>query len=219
MSSTLNEFFVRHLPLLETELRDLLASVGPPYSDYYNMLHYHMGWLDDELRPRQGQAGKRVRPVLCLLACEAAGGAIEQALPAAAGIEILHNFSLLHDDIEDNSATRRGRPTVWKLWGRPQAINAGDGMFALAHLAFSHLTERGVPARRAFALRQVACALKQPLLDRRPSLAGKAILVGFIFWQLAFRRRQGRAGRGRLALHGYQEPRRGKQPQQDHSED
>lgn len=155
MSSPLKEFFVRHLPVLEAELRDLLASVGPPYSDYYNMLHYHMGWLDEALRPQQGQAGKRVRPVLCLLACEAAGGAVEQALPAAAGIEILHNFSLLHDDIEDDSPTRRGRPTVWKLWGQPQAINAGDGMFALAHLALARLPARGVPTERAFELRQV----------------------------------------------------------------
>jgi geranylgeranyl diphosphate synthase type I len=76
---------------------------------------------------------------------------MEQSLPAAAGLEILHNFSLIHDDIEDNSATRRGRPTVWKLWGPPQAINAGDGMFALAHLAFARLPERGVPVELAFA--------------------------------------------------------------------
>lgn len=155
MSSPLKAFFARNLPVLEAELRDLFASAGPPYTDFYNMLHYHMGWLDDALRPRRGQVGKRVRPVLCLLACEAAGGDVEQALPAAAGIEILHNFSLLHDDIEDNSDTRRGRPTVWKLWGQPQAINAGDGMFALAHLALARLPERGVPTERAFALRQV----------------------------------------------------------------
>jgi geranylgeranyl diphosphate synthase type I len=151
MSSALNTALTRYLPAIETELRDLLASVGPPYTDYYGMLHYHMGWLDAELRPTQGQAGKRVRPVLCLLACEAAGGVLEQALPVAVGIETLHNFSLLHDDIEDNSDTRRGRPTVWKLWGQPQAINAGDGMFVLAHLAFARLPARGVPVERAFA--------------------------------------------------------------------
>jgi geranylgeranyl diphosphate synthase type I len=155
MSSLLKAFFARYLPGVEAELQDLLASAGPPYTDYYNMLHYHMGWLDTTLRPQTGRAGKRVRPVLCLLACEAAGGDVDQALPAAAGIEILHNFSLLHDDIEDNSDTRRGRPTVWKLWGRPQAINAGDGMFALAHLALARLPQRGVPAERALALLHV----------------------------------------------------------------
>lgn len=152
MLSPLETLLARYLPALEAELRDLLVSAGPEYADYYGMLHYHMGWLDAELHPTNSQTGKRVRPVLCLLACEAAGGDPEQALPAAAGIETLHNFSLLHDDIEDNSDTRRGRPTVWKLWGRPQAINAGDGMFALAHLAFTRLPQRGVPVERAFAV-------------------------------------------------------------------
>jgi geranylgeranyl diphosphate synthase type I len=154
MSSVLKTFSSRYLPALEAELRDLLGSAGPAYAGYYGMMHYHMGWLDRELRPTDGHAGKRVRPMLCLLSCEAAGGAIEQALPAAAGIETLHNFSLLHDDIEDNSGSRRGRPTVWKLWGEPHAINAGDGMFALAHLAFARLTARGVSAERAFAALQ-----------------------------------------------------------------
>lgn len=151
MQSPLKAHTVRYLPALEAELRDLLASAGPLYTEYYNMLHYHLGWLDADMRPAQGRAGKRVRPILCLLACEAAGGAAEHALPAAVGIEALHNFSLLHDDIEDKSDTRRGRPTVWKLWGLPQAINAGDGLFALAHLAFTRLPERGVRVERAFA--------------------------------------------------------------------
>lgn len=155
MPSALKAVLARYLPALEVELRDLLVSAGPPYTDYYDMLHYHMGWLDTELRPCQGWTGKRVRPVICLLACEAAGGAFEQALPVAAGIEVLHNFSLLHDDIEDKSDIRRGRPTVWKLWGQSQAINAGDGMFALAHLALTRLAEVGVPAERAFTALRV----------------------------------------------------------------
>ena len=56
------------------------------------------------------------------------------ALPYAAQIELIHNFSLIHDDIEDNSDLRRGQPTVWKVWGMPHAINAGDLMFSMAHL-------------------------------------------------------------------------------------
>lgn len=151
MSSPLNTLAARYLPALEAELHNLLASAGPQYADYYSMLHYHMGWLDADLCPAQGRGGKRVRPLLCLLSCEAAGGEMYQALPAAAGVEALHNFSLLHDDIEDRSDTRRGQPTVWKLWGMPHAINAGDGMFALAHLAFVRLPKRGVPPERAFA--------------------------------------------------------------------
>lgn len=162
MPSPLQALLDRYLPAIEAGLRDLLAAEGPPYSDFYNMLHYHMGWVDVDLNPDQGQAGKRVRPVLCLLAAEAAGGTLEQVLPAALGIELLHNFSLIHDDIEDESDTRRGRPTLWKLWGQAQAINAGDGMFALAHLAFARLPAHGVPVERAFAASRV---FKETCLD------------------------------------------------------
>jgi geranylgeranyl diphosphate synthase type I len=153
MTTPLDASLARYLPALEAELRDLLAPV-PLYKDHFQMLHYHMGWLDVDLRPTQGPAGKRVRPVLCILACEAAGGKLEHALPAAAGLEALHNFSLLHDDIEDASDLRRGRPTVWKLWGVPQAINAGDSLFALAYAAFTRLPERGVPVKRAWVALQ-----------------------------------------------------------------
>jgi geranylgeranyl diphosphate synthase type I len=153
MSSVLKAIQARYLPVLEAELRDLLTSAGPLYTGLYDMFHYHMGWLDVKLRPTNKRAGKRVRPLLCMLTCEAAGGALEQALPAAAGVETLHNFSLLHDDIEDKSDSRRGQPTAWKIWGAPQAINAGDGMFALAQLAFTRLLARGVPVERAFAAR------------------------------------------------------------------
>jgi geranylgeranyl diphosphate synthase type I len=83
-------------------------------------------------------------------------------LPAAAAIELLHNFSLIHDDIEDNSSTRRGRQTVWSLWGIAQAINAGDGMFASAFHALARLSDRGVPAEAAVQALQTftqACIL------------------------------------------------------------
>ena len=102
-----------------------------------------MGWRDEQLQPATAPAGKRIRPMLCLLACAAAGGDPQTALPAAAGLELLHNFSLIHDDIEDNSPTRRHRPTAWSLWGVPLAINVGDGMFSLAHAAFFELVDAG----------------------------------------------------------------------------
>ena len=73
------------------------------------------------------------------------------ALPAAAGLELLHNFSLIHDDIEDNSPTRRHRPTAWALFGMPMACNAGDAMFSLAHLAFFRLPERACQRSAALA--------------------------------------------------------------------
>jgi geranylgeranyl diphosphate synthase type I len=107
-------------------------------SDYYAMLEYHLGWAGGV------GGGKRIRPLLCLLACQASGGDWQQALPVAAAIELIHNFSLIHDDIQDNSPLRRGRPTVWNKWGQAQAINAGDAMFTLAHLAPQQLTELGL---------------------------------------------------------------------------
>jgi len=113
----------------------------PAYLDeYYTMLAYHLGWTDG------GKGGKRIRPLLCLLCCTAAGGAWEQALPIAAAVELIHNFSLLHDDIQDNSPLRHGRPTVWTRWGQAQAINAGDAMFTLAYLAPHRARELGVSA-------------------------------------------------------------------------
>jgi len=94
------------------------------------------------------EGGKRLRPVLCLLACRGVGGDPYLALPAAAGVELVHNFSLVHDDIQDVSPLRRHRPTVWKKWGVAQAINAGDALFALSRLALLRLEGKGVPARR-----------------------------------------------------------------------
>jgi geranylgeranyl diphosphate synthase type I len=69
---------------------------------------------------------------------------MSRAIPAAAAIELIHNFSLIHDDIEDASFERHHRPTVWRLWGQSQAINAGDAMFTLAYLALLGLREKGI---------------------------------------------------------------------------
>jgi geranylgeranyl diphosphate synthase type I len=111
-------------------------------------MRYHLGWEDRTGRPVDDRGGKLLRPALCLLSCEAAGGDWNAALPAAAALELLHNFTLIHDDIEDESAHRHGRETLWRLTGVAQAINAGDGMFALAHLTLLRLSERGHPPDR-----------------------------------------------------------------------
>jgi geranylgeranyl diphosphate synthase type I len=108
------------------------------------MLAFHMGWLT---KPgRRGHAGKRIRPLLSLLACASVGGNWRQAVPAAAALELLHNFSLVHDDIEDNSPTRRGRPTLWQRSGVPLAINAGDALFTIANQAALNLLQHYEPA-------------------------------------------------------------------------
>ena len=135
-----------YLPWIESEMRGVVRSADEQLQGHYGMMQYHLGWADASLCPTSAPSGKRIRPLLCLLACGAAGGDPRTALPAAAGLELLHNFSLIHDDIEDNSPSRRHRPTAWSLFGMPQACNAGDGMFSLAHLAFYRLRETGVPA-------------------------------------------------------------------------
>ena len=149
MSTQLETLFEQMIPALEAEMRAVLGFDGTAPGPFRGMIHYHMGWVDADLRPVSSNSGKRIRPMVCLLSCAAAGGDWQAALPAAAAIEILHNFSLVHDDIEDASPTRRGRATVWQLWGEAQAINAGDAMFAMSHLALTRLVERGVPPATA----------------------------------------------------------------------
>lgn len=121
------------------------------------MMCYHLGWEGENAGPTA--TGKRIRPILVLLTTAASGGSWQRALPAAAAIELAHNYSLIHDDIEDNSDIRRGRPTVWKRWGIAQAINTGDAMFSLAHLALLDLRETTIPeiALEAAAIFQTTC--------------------------------------------------------------
>jgi geranylgeranyl diphosphate synthase type I len=145
MSNELSEMAKVMLPLLESDMHAVLQFDGSDSDLFRGMMHYQMGWVDEQLQPIEPVSGKRIRPLVCMLVSDAAGGEWEQAVPAASGIEILHNFSLVHDDIEDSSPTRRGRPTVWKLWGEAQAINCGDAMFTVSHSAVSNLVDSGTP--------------------------------------------------------------------------
>ena len=136
----MNEFSHTLLHAIEDELKKQVSRLDEPHTRlYHEMLTYHMGWTGEGAGPKA--TGKRIRPLLVLLAASAAGGEWRNALPAAAAIELIHNFSLLHDDIQDNSPTRRGRPTAWTIWGVAQAINAGDGMFVLANMAMNDLDQ------------------------------------------------------------------------------
>ncbi len=125
-------------------LRALLAREGSPV--LYRMARYHLGWEDVEGQPTESGGGKALRSSLCLLACEAVAGDWRRALPAAAALELVHNFSLVHDDIQDRDRERRHQPTVWAVWGEGQAINAGDALLALAHIAVLRLVQEGLPA-------------------------------------------------------------------------
>ncbi|HMQ29314.1 MAG TPA: polyprenyl synthetase family protein [Chloroflexaceae bacterium] len=138
--------------MIQRAMRAVFPAAEARVAGFYQMQEYHLGWRDQALAPTESDPGKLIRPQLVLLACQAAGGDPAQAVPLAAGVQLLHDFTLIHDDIEDNSDTRRGRATLWSLWGLAQGINAGDGMFVLAHLAIHRLGEAGVPAERALAV-------------------------------------------------------------------
>lgn len=126
------------LVAVESELQKQVARLDDPRTKpYHDMLTYHMGWSGEGAGPEA--AGKHIRPLLVLLTSASCGGDWEKSLPAAAAVELVHNFSLVHDDIQDNSDKRRGRATVWKKWGMPQGINAGDGLFVLSNLAITDL--------------------------------------------------------------------------------
>jgi geranylgeranyl diphosphate synthase type I len=151
---TLQEALDLYLPLIEEELRACMLPSADSPPAFFGMMDYHLGWADQHFQPAHAPTGKRLRPLFTLLTCQAAGGDPNQALPAAAAVELIHNFSLIHDDIQDRSHTRRGRATVWAVWGQAQAINAGDAMFTLAHLALHRLAQRGLaPDRIGLALR------------------------------------------------------------------
>ncbi|MGH2487190.1 MAG: polyprenyl synthetase family protein [Ktedonobacterales bacterium] len=130
---------------------------GRQLETFYAQIEYHLGWRHSDLSTAKAHPGKLLRPTLLLLTCELGAAirrcdatqrerTIEQALPAATAVELVHNFSLVHDDIEDGDEARRHRPTLWKLWGVPQAINTGDGIFSIARAGLWQLPARGVPA-------------------------------------------------------------------------
>jgi geranylgeranyl diphosphate synthase type I len=95
---------------------------------------YHFGWCDAEGDPTpEGFGGKAMRPAFALLSAEAVGATAETGLPGAVGVELIHNFSLIHDDLLDGDVERRHRKTVWAIWGEATAILTGDALLALAH--------------------------------------------------------------------------------------
>ncbi len=133
----------RFLPLLQQALR---ASAPGPATRIGAMSSYHLGWTDEQGRPHGAGTGKFVRGCLALWAGEQSAGGADDALPAATAVEWIHNFTLVHDDIQDGDVERRHRPTVWAVWGSAQAINAGDGMHAVAYRSL--LSGRDRPAAR-----------------------------------------------------------------------
>src|SRR5512143_900115 len=128
------------LAQIELELQKQVSRLNVPRTQvFHEMLTYHMGWTGEGAGPEA--AGKRIRPLMVLLCTAACGAGWQAALPAAAALELVHNFSLVHDDIQDNSDKRRGRSTVWVKWGEPMAINVGDALFVMSNQAIIDLKE------------------------------------------------------------------------------
>ncbi len=144
------------LPLIESAMKSAITQADSPSTHaLYEMMSYHMGWSGKDAGT-QAQ-GKRIRPLLVLLsfgACHTTQPDWGAVIPAAAAVELVHNFSLIHDDIQDNSPLRRGRETVWKKWGIAQAINAGDAMYTLAYQALIALAD-GTSAATALKAQDV----------------------------------------------------------------
>ena len=142
------EVLYRYRPAIELEVARSLPDSDSPLDA---MLRYQLGWSDGSV----SLGGKGLRPALCLLACEALGGDVEQALPFAAAIELVHNFSLIHDDIEDGDELRYHRLALWSVYGRNSAIAAGVALWTLAYQTLERARERGLPAERVLDARRV----------------------------------------------------------------
>lgn len=152
------------LSAIEDELKHQVNRLDEAHTrPFYEMLTYHMGWTGEGAGP--GATGKRIRPLMVLLTTAACKDIDDinwlHAVPAAAAVELVHNFSLVHDDIQDNSEKRRGRTTAWKIWGAPMGINVGDALFVMSNQAIMDLREH-YPAE---TVAQAATVLHNTCLD------------------------------------------------------
>lgn len=116
--------------LVEPALRAAVARLD---DDTRLVASYHLGWCEPDGRSVSGRAGKAVRPTLVLMAGEALGALPDEMVAGAVAVELVHNFSLIHDDLMDRDAERHHRPTVWSVWGDAMAVLVGDALLSLAH--------------------------------------------------------------------------------------
>lgn len=141
MPTTFDQRLDALIALIDGWIRPYVERPDSPAARFYQMMAYHHGWVEPDGTPLDPPArtGKRVRPIVSILTCEAFGGTTAAARGPAVALELIHNFSLVHDDIQDVSDQRHNRDTVWKLWGAAQGINVGDALFALAQVALAEL--------------------------------------------------------------------------------
>lgn len=138
MNITTQDMRQRSSDEVDDHLERLLEQLDPFIA---NVARYFFGWVDTSFQPTVSQKGKKLRSTLNLLVYEAIIGSHRPALPLAAALELLHTYSLIHDDIIDRDSERRGRPTVWKIWGDGMALNCGDALHALAFQSLTGLVD------------------------------------------------------------------------------
>lgn len=152
MTSDINTILKKYVTEIEQTIKDALEP-APPF--IHGVVSHHFGWVDENFEPANFEKGKMLRPTMCLLVYEALTGSHKNALPVAAAIEIIHNFTLIHDDIEDGDKTRRGRSTAWAVWGQPLAINVGDYLYTLAFHTVANLNPAIFPVERILKVQQL----------------------------------------------------------------
>jgi geranylgeranyl diphosphate synthase type I len=134
-----NEHTDSFFPAVEQVIHTALEKyLNPAFPELKEAIFYQFGFRDENAGKMKG---KRIRPLLVLLTADLLSIDWHKVLPAAAAIEMLHNFSLIHDDIEDHSPLRRGKETIWKKWGTGKAINIGDTLFILSVLTMQSIGE------------------------------------------------------------------------------
>ncbi|MBA7695304.1 hypothetical protein ES703_103927 [subsurface metagenome] len=140
---------------VEQEIKTILGTLTPPLFELDVMNSYHMGFSDREGNPTEDSKGKYLRPLFCIAMCAGLGGDPEQAVPAAAALELAHRTSLIFDDIQDRGKERNNQPTVWAIWGADQAINAGLVLSCYGRMALHRLTLRNVLVEKVLEIQSV----------------------------------------------------------------
>ncbi len=117
----------------------------------YDVLRYHLGWVDQQGQPEPGATPLHFQAAVALATCESLKDDFHDALPAAASVELVYNFTMVHSDVQSGRAEAGDRPSIWWVWGPAQAINAGDGLHALGRTTIMRLAQRGVPPERVLS--------------------------------------------------------------------
>ncbi len=161
-SRALPAVFHRYRPEIGAALRKGLSDDPLPI---YQMLRYSMGWSDMFGNPITATEGKALRPTLCLLACEATGTPAKTAMPAAVSLEFIHDFSLIHDEIQDLDDVRHHRPTLWVIWGKAKALVAGNALRAIADQSLQCLLDGGLSPRAALDINALLTAAYLEMIE------------------------------------------------------